>query len=344
MRVPGSGPARAKLAILGEAPGEEEDKIGQPFVGASGQELTRMLADAGLQRRDIFLTNVFDQRPPGNKLVEWAVPKKDSGGGPWPSIAQGKYLPSSLWLEAQERVSAELGRVQPNLLICLGNTASILALHSGSISKIRGAVAHSPVFNLKILPTYHPAAVLRSWDLRSIVVLDFIKARNEQEFPDLRFPDRLIHIAESRADFNEILQWALLQDRLSIDIETARGQITCVGFGTPWRSYVIPICWVNKPGHLWSFDDELAAVLTIKAICESPVEKVGQNLLYDIQYLYRLYGIRVNNFQHDTMIAHHIYMPELQKSLGFLGAAYADVPAWKFLRARGQTEGKRDDE
>ena len=78
MRCNPEGPTNAKLMIIGEAPGETEERLGRPFVGSSGQELTKMLAEAGLDRSQIYLTNVFLDRPPENKFQEhWCRGKRE---------------------------------------------------------------------------------------------------------------------------------------------------------------------------------------------------------------------------------------------------------------------------
>ena len=68
--VPGEGPPDAKIMFIGEAPGFNEDRQGRPFVGAAGQFLNELLARAGLQRRDVFITNVVKHRPPNNRDPE----------------------------------------------------------------------------------------------------------------------------------------------------------------------------------------------------------------------------------------------------------------------------------
>ena len=68
--VPGTGPARARIMAVGEGPGETEDRLGRPFVGAAGNVLTKLLESIGLRRDDIYITNVVKCRPPGNRDPE----------------------------------------------------------------------------------------------------------------------------------------------------------------------------------------------------------------------------------------------------------------------------------
>lgn len=336
------GPCPAKIAVVGEAPGENEVMTGVPFMGAAGQELTRMLQDAGIERSSCFLTNVFHEQPPNNIL--WTTSKKECGHD-LPPVGQGKYIPAAKLLPAMERLREELLSARPNVTVALGNTACIALLHAAGISKIRGAVAESLLIpGLKVLPTYHPSAVLRSWELRSIVVLDLVKAAMESEFPEIVYPNRKIFVCETLEDLRQAEAMCMTAPMLALDIETKSFQITCVGFAvSSSEAYVIPLC-SRSMADAWTTPElESEAVRTIKRIAESPVPKVGQNGLYDIQWLYQLYGIRVRNYCDDTMIAHHAYMPEAQKGLGFLGTIYTNERSWKLLRPRGSGTEKREE-
>ena len=84
--------------------------------------------------------------------------------------------------------------------------------------------------------------------------------------------------------------------------------------------------------NYWNKTEEEYAWSAVKTVLESNFPKVGQNGLYDIQYLWRQYGLRVNNYLHDTMLLHHSLQPELPKGLGFLGSVYCSERAWKKLR------------
>jgi DNA polymerase len=137
--------------LIGEAPGRNEDRTGQPFVGAAGRVLDRALAEAGLARADVYITNVVKCRPPANR-----APKADEVEACRP------YLMS------------ELGAVQPKLLVTLGAHA------------LRGLVGPRPRFadargtpiefeGVRLLPTYHPAAILYNRRLESALAGDLRK-------------------------------------------------------------------------------------------------------------------------------------------------------------------------
>ena len=148
----GEGSATPRLVVVGEAPGAEEDRTGRPFVGAAGQLLTRMLAAIGLAREDVFIANVLKCRPPENRS-----PRPDEVAACRP------YLKEQLTL---------LG---PPLVLVLGNHAAkaLLATERG-ISSLRGRFTTTPE-GWRVMPTFHPAYLLRNPDAKREVWEDLKK-------------------------------------------------------------------------------------------------------------------------------------------------------------------------
>jgi uracil-DNA glycosylase len=139
--VPGEGSPTADVVLVGEAPGASEDRTGRPFVGSAGKLLDRLLEEAGLQREDVFITNVVKARPPGNR-----DPKADE-------VAH--HLP---WLEAQLEV------LEPKLLVPLGRHALKRFAADVKITETHGHVLERD--GRTLFPMFHPAAALRNPKLR----------------------------------------------------------------------------------------------------------------------------------------------------------------------------------
>ncbi|MDZ4170079.1 MAG: uracil-DNA glycosylase [Coriobacteriia bacterium] len=145
----GSGNPAARVVIIGEAPGRNEDLKGEPFVGAAGKLLDELLAHAGMQRADVFIANVLKCRPPGNRdpladEIETCTP----------------------FLREQIRVIA------PDVLVTLGNFATRFILKTdASISQLRGQLAHAGRFS--VFPVYHPAAAIYDRTKRDVMFADF---------------------------------------------------------------------------------------------------------------------------------------------------------------------------
>lgn len=339
------------VVIVGEAFGEQEARLGRPFVGPSGGLLKAMLAQVGIPLDQCLLTNVFNFQPLGNDLKSISGPKAE-GIPNYPSIAAGKYINAKHWPELV-RLYKEIKEAQPNLVIALGGTASWAMLRASGIRNVRGATTASDPFvsailsrTVKVLPTYHPAAVLREYTLRPIVLSDLNKASREMLFPEVRRPQRSIWIEPTIADLYEFeRRFILPTSTLSIDVETKGDQITCFGVApSPAEAIVVPLFIREKPiRNYWSYEDEVLALQWIRKICLLPNPKVGQNFLYDLRFLWEKYGIPVANVADDTMLLHHALQPEMEKGLGFLASLYTQEASWKMMRSHALDTNKTED-
>lgn len=357
------------VVLVGEAKGDNEERINAGFVGASGIELLRMLNEAKLieltdadydyirryydygdptmidciwqMHPEVYRTNVFQKHPPGNKIEAFCGGKASALPG-YPVLQKSKYVLAELKHEI-ERLADELVSVDPNLVVALGNTALWALCGRTGISKLRGTTCYSThaASGYKVLPTYHPAAVIRQWELRPVTVIDLAKAKREAEYPDIRRPKRDIWIAPTIEDLYEFKR-LYISDFLSVDIENPGGPIQEIGFApNPALALVVPILKGGKP--YWSVQDFPRALRFCKDLLEERViKKVFQNGLYDLAVILRQWGFKVRGFDEDTMLAHHALQPESLKSLGFLGSVYTDEGSWKQMR-KAATTLKRDD-
>lgn len=151
----GSGPQDADIMLVGEGPGQSEDEMGIPFVGRAGQLLDRILEAAGITRSNVYITNVVKCRPPGNRLPN---PNEIA-------VCRG-------YLEAQIRL------LNPKIIICLGALATQTVVdNKAKITIVRGRWFTRQ--GIMIMPTYHPAALLRNESLKRPVWEDFKLIRQE---------------------------------------------------------------------------------------------------------------------------------------------------------------------
>ena len=153
--VMGSGNPNADIVFIGEAPGKKEDLTGMPFVGASGRFLDTMLETAGLNREDVYITNIVKYRPPNNRD---------------PSIAEKEaFLPY---------LNRQLAIIEPRVIITLGRHSGLVFIPDLVISKDHG-IARTVELNgkaFKVIPLYHPAAALYNGSLRQTLTKDFLAA------------------------------------------------------------------------------------------------------------------------------------------------------------------------
>ena len=143
----GDGTKSAKLLVVGEQPGNTEDLEGTPFVGSAGRLLDRALVDAGIDRSTVYVTNVvkhfkWRRAPSGKKRIHQ---KPD----------RGEVEACRPWLDA------EVGRIRPELIVCLGATAAQALLgRDFRVSRQRGDLVDSPLAE-KTIATVHPSSILR---------------------------------------------------------------------------------------------------------------------------------------------------------------------------------------
>ena len=145
--VPGEGTASAPVVIVGEAPGASEDKQGRPFVGRAGKLLDQLLAEAGLEREQVYITNVVKARPPGNRDPR--------------ASEVAHHMP---WLETQ------LALIKPALVVPLGRHALAHFSDDAKISDVHGTAVTER--GRTLFAMYHPAAALHTQSLRETLFED----------------------------------------------------------------------------------------------------------------------------------------------------------------------------
>jgi len=153
--VPGQGDPDADLMFVGEGPGEDEDLQGLAFVGRAGQLLTKMIAAIDMTREQVFIANIVKCRPPANRRPN---PEECANCAPY--------------------LARQIEIIRPKVIVALGGTAAqyLLQTHDG-ITRLRGAFY--PYMGAQLMPTFHPAYVLRNYtpDTRKKVYDDLLKAR-----------------------------------------------------------------------------------------------------------------------------------------------------------------------
>ena len=146
--VPGNGDPNAELMFIGEAPGQNEDQQGLPFVGRAGQLLDELLGEIGFARSDVFVANVLKCRPPGNR----------------------DPLPDEIGC-CEVYLREQIEGIRPKLIVLLGRFATQYFLPDAKMGEARGQPYQAGPW--LILPVYHPAAALRNSNLMSTMREDF---------------------------------------------------------------------------------------------------------------------------------------------------------------------------
>ena len=163
--VPGKGNFQSDVIFVGEAPGRNEDKNGEPFIGVAGKKLSIALDEAGISRDVVYITNIVKCRPPNNRI---------------PNTNERNTC--------QEYLKQEISIIKPKLICILGNTAFNSILGGSEITKFRGKVVRKN--NLLYFLTIHPAATIYNQKLIDVLKNDIVKLfdlirdlKNNKEVP-----------------------------------------------------------------------------------------------------------------------------------------------------------------
>jgi uracil-DNA glycosylase family 4 len=312
-------PTTYRIALIGEAPGEDEENYRRPFVGKSGQFLTNILRDVGIDRQQCLVGNVCQVRPPQNRIEAFA----------WdgPEIQEGLA-----------KLNEDIRVYNPNIVVALGNTPLRAARGACKITDWRGSlfncnVGDSPFSGRKCIGSLHPAFVLREFSGYPLLKFDLTRAASEGRTPTLSLPQREL-LTNTPADelINLMDTWPTGQ-RCSLDIEGGLAGWPCVSVcSRPTRSFTIAWGRFNEGEHvrvLRSFT---------RLMWRRDVPKVLQNALYDNFVLSYSFGILIRNVTEDTMLKGWECYCELPKGLGTQASIWTKEPFYKIERKSADSE------
>ena len=341
-----SGPKDAEIVLVGEAWGSEEQSHQLPFVGSSGTELDRILAEAGIRRNDILVTNTVAARPHMNNMWEFFFPKDEEDPA---HCIRGLY-PTELVRNELGRLEQQIMAHPRKLVIACGNYA-LWALSNCTrpttarketgfrrtptgIGNWRGSMWYTHgLNNIKLLPIYHPAAIMRAWDTRAVTVHDLKSRVPMALLGQWRPQPEPVFLAPPTYQqcISKLDHWLRrAQDEsfvLAADVETVRQEfISCFGFADSVH-FAMSIPFLRPTGpktyeSYWTPLQEANIVLRIRKLLTHPsVRFVGQNFLYDIQYCIEWFDV-TPHVDFDTMLAQNVIFPGTPKDLGYLSSLY----------------------
>lgn len=315
------GDPHSPIWIVGEAPGADEDQAGVPFVGSSGRELDRMLAEAGISLSMCCFVNPYKVRPPENdieRIEETGITKQ---------IFEEQFL-------------EELTEYHPPFIVPVGGTsASILCAFTidpkdkeTKISKWRGSLLTSEILRWPhyIIPNFHPAYILREWSDRAVSVFVFSRLKEEFDFWNQNgnhqpLPERELIADPSFGEAQGYLQECLAHDGpISEDIELlARRVPICIAFSHNPKSAVSISLFdgdVSNLKILWRLIDQIHRTKRL----------VGQNWsTFDANWVEALGldgGVALLD---DCLVRHHVLHPEMSHKLDFQVMQYTREPYYK---------------
>lgn len=339
-KVGPSGPSNARILLVGEAPGRDEERLAQPFVGVSGNLLRECLFGVGINPEDVFFTNLCRFRPPNNELRAW-----------YSNLGEPNEIVQAGLADLEQEIAA----VNPNLIIPLGNyplhhlTGRAKWSKEGytGIGDYRGYQLPGTALcgGRKCLPTYHPAAAVRQYPLKHILRTDLAKARAHSASPILQYSRKFI-LVDPSGPYREAwtswltspagtpsppFQWNTPRGQvhpegiqtvdsgsfLSSDIEYIGSQLLCVGFT---RHPDVAVVFSTPNSH---------EINHVRAILLSGIPLCFQNGMFDCSILEWFFDTpALRQLKHDTMYMMHSAYIEFPKDLGFIGSLYTNNPPW----------------
>ena len=323
--VPSYGPSGARIMIVGEAPGANEESEGKPFVGPAGKMLRSFLNQAGIEPESVFYTNICKFRPPNNKLEKFFL----SGG-----------IPSDPIILGLAELEKEIKQVEPNVIVACGNFAlwaltdkakwneketEQLTRGFRGISDWRGSILPCTlVEGVKVVATYHPSFINQEgYENHGTWLCDLQRVKRESQFPEIRYPIKNFRIDPNlgdRQDFKlEVMKAAADPSScLTFDIEYINNKLLCVGMTLDHDNpVVIPT-------------RSMADVSYCRDLLTSGIGLNAQNSMFDCSVLEWWYQMPVMQYlRYDTMLAAHSTNIELPKGLDYLCSIYTDQPYYK---------------
>lgn len=330
-----------KLAIVGEAPGVEEEVIRTPFVGSSGRLLRHLLGANNISAEQCFIGNVTQYRPPDNDINAWAFEG--------PEIQEGL---------AQLRT--DLHSFNPNCTLLLGATPlrAFCPQHassddkgnlSWSISNYRGSILSGALSGLlpdarsKVIPAYHPAYILRSYGEIPFLKFDIQRAVKQSAFPDIKGTARAITTRPTLSEVLEVIGTIRTFKReTAFDVEGWNDNVgitMCSIATSPTQCLVIPF-FLNGQ-HYWHEDEEATVWGALAGwLSDASCGKRVTNATYEQFILAWKHNIIINGITEDTMFKTWEIFPELEKSLAIQASIYTEEPYYKHERHSDSEDGK----
>ena len=321
--VPGQGNPNARLMVVGEAPGADEEREGIPFIGASGRIVDDCLETGGMDRSEVYVTNVVKIRPPNNEI--YRLPELGT--------KIDDFLPQ-LWKEIDE--------INPNCILALGNVALKALTGETGIKDYRGSILPNCRSILpKVVASIHPASLfhtndgsMMSYRDRAFIQFDVNRAIKQSEFKEYRPPSRNLIIARNSRDLYSFWDRHVSRGfrRFATDIETSKTIPMCISFAfTAHEAISVPLLDYARPENpdgmplhdlaiIWKWISEW--------LLDPQYQIIGQNLKFDQGRLEEI-GVDMRWPWFDTSIAWHTLYSELPKKLAFIASIITEEPYYK---------------
>lgn len=339
MSFPSIGPTTTRLVLVGDAPFGNEIATRRPFSAAGAQKLALTLHHYGLTFNSCYAMYVLDEPLTDfNESKFYTTVKKRGEENGWQYI-NGRYVCPKLAARRAE-VLRELDALTPGYTVLLFGELALWAVTDvrHTITTCRGSIYPSTQLPsgrvVKTVCTYSPREVSARGDITEIFQRDIQRAVIEvTRGPEIPVPQWNFLLQASFDEYQRAIKELerrvhLEPTFLACDIETIRHEIACVGLA--WSNRDALCLPLRTSREYWALDEEVALVQAFKRVVEHPNARIiGQNFLYDSQYLTVKWGV-VPRLYDDTMDMQHVLFPGIPKALHFLASVYCDYyQYWK---------------
>ncbi len=331
------GPLTSSVVILLSYPTYNELSTGYPLAGGTGYLLYKLLREAGLPLETCFTTYVFPRLPSlGNINTEFNLKKKKTNILHSERFRQA-WASKSLLVNI-EVLKSHLSTIKPKVILAVGELALYTLTGLKGIKMWRGSLLESNLDGVPptpVITTWSPLSLQKQMQLRSDVKVDLARVKRALEGGS-RKPEGEIEFSIAAPSTPHHFPDSSTSE-VVLDIETRSSCITWIGFAWHCRekgktiAHIIPFILANGSYYWPTPELEAEQVHKIRDLLYSNPRTtfIGQNILYDLQYIWRHWGVIPEKVA-DTMIGHHSLLPSTQKSLAYLASYYCkDYSNWK---------------
>lgn len=313
----GNGPLEAELVFVGEAPASNEIAEGIPFCGGAGRVLGALLQQAGTGRFDVRVENALCCRIPDDDLNEF------------PKAGEAIKHCASMFLIPRLKMLPKA-----KVVVAMGNAANYALTERGEpaegIYSYRGFPSVQPTFPEIVVPTIHPAALMRDRAMWTVVVTDIKKAMRLAKLGWKRPPENFF-IAHSAGEVEGFVNTVLEANlTVSVDIENPGGMLWMIGFGTiGGYSMAVPFMRTLTE-RWWPDEEEILVIEQVQRLLGSKIRKIVHFEQHERFWLTQ-YGFELCGEVWDTHSMHAAVYPSMPHNLGFVVSVHTDRIEWKSM-------------
>lgn len=330
--APERGPIDADFMIIADSPSKKDLQKHMCFSGDGSIFLVKELENVGIYFKDCFAQTAIDYYPPSGRADNVFHTKTEAKKNYDLKLVNGAYVSDRVLANAK-RVWQSIDRVKPKFILCLGNLALWMLTGEQSVAKHRASMLEIKRGwgVVRLLPTYHPNAVMRQKELKRVWRNDLARINvdgdgwSRPDFKFITYPTCEEVLSKLVALCWRAEHEAFRPVHVSCDIETRGGMVSVLGIAwSKTEALVIPFTSVEKPNY-FNPHEEFAIITQLKKLFNHPhIEVSGQGYHYDDQYLCKLYGFKPHCTWDTMAMAHILWTKNLPLRLDFLSSMFCD--------------------